>query len=182
MGFNVDTWPHAQGPRSNKPLIIGSLLIVLFAHVFVSANFLFTGKPLSLYHFPTRFRFELYSILLVSAFVFIVQRAVKHLMQRAQQQRYRALLRESGGSRQLSSSRYSMGSAEKTAASAYSLGVQELSTKLRWLTFRAPKIVPISTELSVASPSRSIQSRTDRIHPLAKTTASAAQRTVQDKV
>ena len=182
MGFKVDTWPHAQGPSSNKPLIIVSLLIVIFAHVLVAANFLFTGQPLLLFHFPQRFRFELYGILLASAFIFIVQRAIKLLTARAQQQRHRALLRESGGSRQLSSSRNSMGSAEKTVASAYNLGVQELSTKLRWLTFRAPKIVPISTELSMAAPSHSIQSRTDKIHPLAKTAASNAQRTVQDKV
>ena len=183
MGWKVDTWPHSQGPGSNKPLIIVSLLIAIFAHVFVAAGFLFTKQPLSLYHFPQRFRLEFYGILLTSAFIFVVQRAVRQFMRRAQQQKYQALLRESGGSRQLSSSRNSMGSAEKLLPNAYSLGMQELITKLRWLTFRAPKIVPITSEMSVVAATRSsTRSHTAQVHPLAESKAISAQKSAHDKV
>lgn len=182
MGWKVDTWPHCQGPGSNKLLIAATLLIVIFAHVFVSAGFLFTHRPLSLFHFPQKFRFQFYGILLVSAFLFVAQRAIRLRIRRAQQDRYRAMLLESGGSRQLSSSRSSFGSGkiDKLLPSPYSLGVQELSTKLKWLTFRAPKIVPVTAQMSLAARQAS-RSRAAKVHPVTSA-PEGAQRSVHERV
>ena len=104
-------------------------------------------------------------------------------MRRAQQQKYHAMLRESGGSRQLSSSRNSMGSADKTLPKAYSLGMQELIVKLRWLTFRAPKVAPLTSEMSLAAVARrSTRSHTAKVHPLAHSGASNVQKSMLEKV
>lgn len=146
MGFKVDTWPHCLGPTSNPPLIAITLVIVIFAHVFVAAGFLFTHRPLSLYRFPTKFRNESCCILLGAAAFFVMARALKQVVQRKQQARHhQALQRRSGGSR-LSGTGGSLGSADVTTLQANSL--RELSTKFRWLTLRAPKIAPLSHGLS----------------------------------
>lgn len=145
MGFKVDTWPHCLGPTSNPPMIAVSIIIVIFAHAFVAANFLFTHRPLSLYRFPSKFRYEFWGILLGAAGFFVVARAVK-LMHSKRQEQHQAVLRESGGSRQLASSRNSLGSGDRVVSRAYSLRMRELSTKFRWLTFRAPRVVPLLPE------------------------------------
>lgn len=160
MGFKLDTWPHCLGPTSNPPLIAITLIIVIFAHLFVAGGFLFTSKPLSLYRFPTKFRNEFWGILLGAAGFFVAARALKQVLQRKQQARIQALLRGNSPSR-LSSARTSLrssptglpsaggslGSASWAALRAQS---QELSTRFRWFTVRAPKIAPLVPGLSRA--------------------------------
>lgn len=169
LGFKVDTWPHCLGPTSNYHLITVSVLIILFANVFVAAGFLFTAKPLSLYHFPHDFTYKLYGVLLSAAGVFTAQRVVRQIMRRTQQQRFEAQLRASGGSRQLSSSRNSLGSAERALqAGTYTQGLQQLGSKLRWLSLRAPKIHPLTPEVSIAIALGSAPSKTVKSYPPAK--------------
>ncbi len=182
MGFKVDTWPHTLGPSSNRAMITVSVLVVIFAHLFVIASFLFTDKPLSLYHFPSQFRYKFYGILLGAAGVFVIQRSVRQVARRAQHQRYEALLRGNSAGRQLSSSRNSLGSAERMLPNAYTLGMQQLGSKLRWLSFRAPKVHPLTPEMSIAIASVSGQSKTVKSYPPAKASPKSSQRSTAERV
>jgi len=182
MGFKVDTWPHTLGPSSNYAMVIVSVLVVIFAHIFVVASFLFTAKPLSLYHFPSQFKYKFYGILLAAAGVFVAQRSVRQVARRAQQQRYEALLRGNSAGRQLSSSRNSLGSAERMLPNSYTLGMQQLGSKLRWLSFRAPKVHPLTPEMSIAIASASGQSKTVKSYPPAKASPKSSQRSTAERV
>ena len=183
MGFKVDTWPHSLGPTSNPPMIVCSVIIVILAHVFVAAGFLFTHEPLSLYRFPTKFRNELLGILLGAAAFFVVARALKQSLRRKKEERHQAVLRESGGSRQLSSSRNSLGSGDRAALPrAFSLRMRELSTKFRWLTFRAPRIVPLVPEMSMAVANPRTPSKTVVSYPPAKPVPKSGMRTTADAI
>ncbi len=182
LGFKVDTWPHCLGPSSNYPMVAMSVLVAIFAHVCVAAGFLFTGKPLSLYQFPHGFRYKFYGVLLAAAGFFVVARGIRQLTRWLQQKRYQALLLASGGSRQLFSSRNSLGSAERRQALPSFIGVRELSTKLRWLSFRAPKIVPLTPEMSLAIAHGSSQSRTVNTYPPAKPSPKSSKRNTAERV
>ncbi|DBA85704.1 TPA: hypothetical protein ACH3X1_005275 [Trebouxia sp. C0004] len=182
MGFKVDTWPHTLGPSSNHAMVIVSVLVATFAHIFVIAGFLFTAEPLSLYHFPSQFRYKFYGILLAAAGVFVAQRSVRQVARRAQQQRYEALLHGNSAGRQLSSSRNSLGSAERMLPSAYTLGMQQLGSKLRWLSFRAPKVNPLTPEISIAIASVSGQSKTVKSYPPAKASPKSSERSTAERV
>ena len=173
MGFKVDTWPHCLGPISNPPMIAVSIIIVIFAHVFVAANFLFTHRPLSLYRFPSKFRYDFWGVLLGAAGFFVVARAVK-LMHSKREEQHQAVLRESGGSRQLASSRNSLGSGERVVPQAFSLRMRELSTKFQWLTFRAPRVAPLLPETSFTLSQPAPESRTAVPHPPAKPSPKAS--------
>jgi len=175
MGFKVDTWPHTLGPSSNYAMVIVSVLVVIFAHIFVVASFLFTAKPLSLYHFPSQFKYKFYGILLAAAGVFVAQRSVRQVARRAQQQRYEALLRGNSAGRQLSS-------AERMLPNSYTLGMQQLGSKLRWLSFRAPKVHPLTPEMSIAIASVSGQSKTVKSYPPAKASPKSSQRSTAERV
>jgi len=163
-------------------MIIVSVLVVIFAHIFVVASFLFTKKPLSLYHFPNQFRYKFYGILLAAAGVFVAQRSVRQVARRAQHKRYEALLRGNSAGRQLSSSRNSLGSAERMLPNAYTLGMQQLGSKLRWLSFRAPKVQPLTPEMSIAIASFSGHSKTVKSCPPAKASPKSSQRSTAERV
>ena len=171
MGFKLDTWPHCLGPSSNPPLVAITLIIIMFAHLFVAANFLFTHKPLSLYRFPTKFRNEFWGTLLGAAGFFVAARALKQVVQRKQQARMQAMLRGNSPSR-LSSARASLGSGPTSSpgaqgslnsASWAALHAQNqgLSTRFRWLTLRAPKIAPLVPGLSRTMTGAHSQPNTD---------------------
>ena len=152
MGFKVDTWPHCQGPSTNYPLLTVTMLMTVFAHVLVLAGPRFTARPLSLYHFPSHFRFSFYGILLGAATLFLGQRAFRQFMRRKQQQRYQAHLRQSGSSAQLFSSRNSLGSAERAISSDYSFSVKAICVKLRRLIQGSTQVVPLSSQVAAATP------------------------------
>ena len=159
MGFKVDTWPHCQGPSSNRPMIAVSVIIVIFAHGFVAANFLFTHRPLSLYRFPSKFRNQFWGILIAAAGVFVFARALRQILRRKQQDRQRAIIRDSGGSRQLNSSLH-LGIRDRTLPRSQLLTTLKLSNMFRWVTFTAPKIVPLVPKKPVVVPAARLQSRT----------------------
>ena len=149
MGFKLDTWPHCLGPTSNPPLIAITLLIIFFAHFFVAAGFLFTHRPLSLYRYPGKFRNELWGILLGSAAFFVIIRALKQVVLRKQQARYREVMQRSSRGNRLPTAGGSLGSVDVTTLRANSL--RELNTRFRWLTLRAPKIAPLVQGLSAGA-------------------------------
>lgn len=176
MGFKLDTWPHCLGPTSNPPLIAITVIVIFFAHFCVAAGFLFTHKPLSLYRFPSKFRNEFWGLLLGVAGFFVLARALKQVVLRKQEARYQAMLRSSGGSR-LSSARGSLGrvtAADRTVLRAPTLRIQELKSKLRWLTLKAPKIVPLLSGLSTAMTNVNSQADTIVSDPSARSPAQMA--------
>ena len=192
MGFKLDTWPHCLGPTSNPPLIAITLIIIMFAHLFVAGGFLFTHRPLSLYRFPTKFRNEFWGILLGAAGFFVAARALKQVVLRKQQARIQAKLRGNSPSR-LSSARASLGSGSTGLPSAGgSLGgaswtalraqSRELTTKFWWLTLRAPKIAPLVPGLSRSMTHAHSHPETERVGQSGDALFKSASQLADDRV
>ena len=148
-GFRVDTYPHCSGLTTNTLLITASVIIVLFAHACVMAGPWLDHKPLTLFPFPLHFRVRVYAILLGAAGLFFIARFVKWYSNFRHQRQMRTLLRATGGSRQLSSTRNSLGSGE--VARPFKFGLTQLMSKLSSVHIGANKIHPAPVELTASS-------------------------------
>lgn len=148
-GFRVDTYPHCAGLSTNTILIVASVIVVLFAHFCVMAGPWLQHKPLQLFHFPLNFRVRLYAVLLGAAGLFFIARFIKWYANFREQRRMRTLLRATGGSRQLSSTRNSLGSGE--VAQPFQLSLTQLVSKLYSMGLRSNKVHPLPVEQSAIS-------------------------------
>lgn len=106
------------------------------------------SQPLMLFPFPLHFRVLFYAILLGAAGLFFTARSVRWYANSLHQRRMRTLL-ITCGSRQLSSTRNSLGSGE--VAQPFKFGLTQLVSKLSSIRVRSPRIHPAPVELSALS-------------------------------
>lgn len=152
MGFRVDTYPHCANLSTNTILTVATVIVVLFANFCVMGGPWLQQEPLQLFHLPLGFRVKFYGILLGAAGLFFIARFAKWYTNFLHQRQMRTLLRATGGSRQLSSTRNSLGSGE--VAQPFQLGLAQFMSKLSSMAVRSNRVHPMPVEVSAMSGNR----------------------------